>query len=155
MADLPLGLGPLPSRLHPLPDDLPLELRERRKDVKEKPSVRGGGVEVVPDGDEVHPEPSKLVDGGHEVLHGPSPAVELGDHDGLDPLLPGPLHGPVPGRPVREGGEPGVAEDLKEFMPLELAEPTDLVLLLLEGAGLHLVLCRNPGVAEDLHPGGP
>ena len=152
MADLPLGLGPLPSRLHPLPYDLPLELRERRKDVKKKPPVRGGGVEVIPDGDEVHPKAPKLVDGGDEVFYGPPPAVEFCHRDGLDPPLPGPLHGPVPGRPVREGGKSGVAEDLQKLVPLKLAEPADLVLLLLEGAGLHLVLRGHPGVAEDLHP---
>ncbi|MEM3618338.1 MAG: hypothetical protein QXK47_04615, partial [Candidatus Bathyarchaeia archaeon] len=46
----------------------------------------------------------------------------------------------------------GTAKGVQEFGALELAEPLDLVLLVLEEAAFHLILRTDPGLAANPHP---
>ena len=102
-----LGGGDLVT--DPLPCDLPLELGEGEKHVEGEPSHRGGGVELLGDGDERDLMAIEYLDDPGEVRQRPCQSIHLVDDDHVDlivldilkkPLESGTLH--------RAAGQPAV-----------------------------------------------
>ena len=72
-----LRLGPPDPGDHPLPDQVPLELRDRAQNVEHQPPGWGGGIDRLVRDDEVNPERLELSREAHEVPRRPSQAIEL------------------------------------------------------------------------------
>ena len=73
----PLPPGPRrgQARAHPPPNQLALELRNRREDPEHQPAVRGGRIHALVKADEVNSERVELAQGVHQLPQGACEAV--------------------------------------------------------------------------------
>ena len=121
-----------------LPDQLPLELGQRREDVEHELAARGGGVDVLGQASEPDLALGQGVDGVDEVPERTTQAVEAPDDHGVAGahLVEQPSQLP----PLVERPRGGISEDLVAAGRLE-------------GVGLEagvLLQCRHPCVAEQV-----
>ena len=156
MGELAHLLGSGSSGFHAFPDDLSFKLGKRRQDVEHEPPVRSGGVDAVPDTDEMLSLGFKLVDMNHQVLDGTSEAIQLGDYDAV-----GFLGFELTQQLLKAGSfvnrrDAWVAVELEQLVSLELAPFLDLLLLVLTPPGAFtwpLVLTRTyPKSFKDCEP---
>jgi hypothetical protein len=80
----PLGLAGGDLVADALAGDLAFKLREGQQHVEHQPAHRGGGVELLGDGDERHLVALEDFDQPGEVGQAPGQAVDLVDHDDVD-----------------------------------------------------------------------
>jgi len=125
------------TRLSALPDQTPLEFRERAKHVKDQPPLCGRRVEGF--GQAAKPDASnpKIFDGFDQLLHRTGQTVELPDDQRVAAARE--FEGVVQGRPIRDRtrhlfGENPLAPCFGERVPLQ---------------GEILVDGRNPRVADQ------
>ena len=82
--------------VHVVPDSLgdsfPLQLAEHRGNVHHRPAHGVGGVEALPDGDEVDLQPPQFLNEGGEVADVAADPVQTVDHHSLELVVPGGLH---------------------------------------------------------------
>ena len=133
-----LRLGPPDPGDHPLPDQVPLELRDRAQNVEHQPPGWGGGIDRLVRDDEVNPERLELSREAHEVPRRPSQAIELcGQHDVQSPGARGGQER-VEARPARPTSADAVVGVLGSGPPARLGKRSEhgqLVLRNLVGGG--------------------
>ena len=84
----PLGPRPLQPREDPLPNPLPLELRQRREDVQLQFARRCRAANPLPEADESDPQRLQLLDEGHQMPEVPAEAIEAPAHQHVEPSPP-------------------------------------------------------------------
>jgi hypothetical protein len=103
--------GAVESRTDPLPDQLPLELRDGRQNVKEQPAGRCGGVDRLVEHDEIDAERLELLGQRNEVPDATREAVQFHAGHYVDLAAPGGLEERVERRPAFLGPrDPAVNE---------------------------------------------
>ncbi len=83
-----------------LGDDLALELGEGEKHIQDQPAHRGGGVELLGNGDKGHPVLLEDFDDAGKVQQRAAEAVHLVDHDTIDPAGCDIVQEALEGRPL-------------------------------------------------------
>ena len=111
-----LGCGDLVA--HALPDDLALELSKGQQDVQRQPSHAGGGVELLGDGDERHAAAVEDIDELGEVGQRARQAIDLVDHDHVDPARLDVGDQPFERGPIHaSAGEPAIVIERRRYGP--------------------------------------
>jgi hypothetical protein len=81
---LPFPPGASQAHQHAFPDDVPLELRHGRQNMKDHLAHWRGCIDRFIQADELHPERSELLEGEHQVPRAAGESVEPRDYDGVE-----------------------------------------------------------------------
>src|SRR5712692_2939310 len=144
----PPGFGPYETGLHPLANNVALELGHGPNDGEHGLADGRGGVELLLEGDESDIEGAERLQGRDQVLDRPREAIEAPDEDDLELAGPGRLHQPVECPPALLGARDAAVDELLDHLPVPLgrvrAEGDELDLGVLALGG-------HTGVEGDLH----